>query len=165
MLSSADMFLAQAMFREQTLKNVLASPAFDSYEYILIDCLPSLGVLLTNALMASNGMIIPVQAQKFALDGIDALLAAYQMVKKCGNPELAIYGFILTMADNTNMAKAVEESLYERFPNETFKSKISRSVEATNSTYYQSSLISGKNSKLGAQYKSLVDELLRRSNG
>lgn len=162
MLSSADMFLAQAMFRENVLKHVLMSPAFDYYDYILIDCLPSLGILLTNALMASNSLIIPVQAQKFALDGMDALLSAYQLVKKCGNSEITIDGIVLTMADGTNMAKAVEESLHERFPDETFKTKISRSVEATNSTYLQSSLIASRSSKLGAQYKNLVEELLSR---
>ncbi len=162
MLSSADMFLAQAMFREQTLKHVLSSPAFDEYDYILIDCLPSLGILLTNALIASNSIIIPVQAQKFALDGIGALISAYEMVKSKANHELTIDGILLTMADGTNMAKAVEAALQERFPNDTFRTKISRSVEATNSTYSQTSLISSKSSKLGSQYKELVNELLSR---
>ncbi len=162
MLSSADMFLAQAMFREQTLKHVLSFPVFEDYDYILIDCLPSLGILLTNALIASNSIIVPVQAQKFALDGIDALISAYELVKNKANHELTIDGILLTMADGTNMAKAVDEALKERFPNETFRTKISRSVEATNSTYSLDSLISSKNSKLGLQYKELVDELLSR---
>lgn len=162
-LSSADMFLAQAMFREQLLKNILNSPAFDGYDYILIDCLPSLGILLTNALIASDSLVIPVQAQKFALDGIEALLLAYELVRKCANPNLKIEGFLLTMADGTNMAKAVDESLQEQFPKETFKTKISRSVEATNSTYAQVSLISSRSSKLGRQYEALVDEILDRN--
>jgi len=164
-LSSADMFLAQAMFREQTLKHILASPVFDNYHYILIDCLPSLGILLTNALIASNSLIIPVQAQKFALDGIDAFISAYELVKNCANRDLSVDGILLTMADSTNMAKAVEEALQERFPNEMFRTRISRSVEATNSTYYQSSLLSSKNSKLGGQYKTLVEELIGRGEG
>lgn len=162
LLSSADMFLAQAMFREQIMKNVFSDPAFENYDYILIDCLPSLGVLLTNALMASDSVIIPVQAQKFALDGIDALLSAFELVKKCGNRNIEIEGFVLTMADGTNMSKAVEETLFERFPDAAFNTKISRSVEATNSTYVQTSLISSRNSKLGKQYEALVDELLTR---
>lgn len=162
LLSSADMFLAQAMFREQIMKNVLSDSAFENYDYILIDCLPSLGVLLTNALMASDSIIIPVQAQKFALDGIDALLSAFDLVKKCGNRSIEIEGFVLTMADGTNMSKAVEETLFERFPDAAFNTKISRSVEATNSTYVQTSLISSRNSKLGKQYEALVDELLTR---
>ncbi|MEA4895783.1 MAG: AAA family ATPase [Oscillospiraceae bacterium] len=161
-LSSADMFLAQAMFREQTLKHILSSPAFEIYDYILIDCLPSLGILLTNALIASDSLIIPVQAQKFALDGIDALLSAYDFVKNYANHDLTIDGILLTMADGTNMSKAVEEALQERFPNELFRTRISRSVEATNSSYVQASLISSRNSKLGVQYKSLVEELLRK---
>ena len=158
-LSSADMFLAQAMFREQILKRVLNNRCAD-YEYVLIDCLPSLGILLTNALIASDSLIIPVQAQKFALDGIDALISVYEMVKRQANPGLYIQGVLLTMTDNTNMAKAVGAALREKFPDAMFNTAISRSVEATNSTYAQASLISLRDSRLGAQYMSVVDEML-----
>lgn len=161
-LASADMFLAQAMFREQILKAVLSTPLFADYDYILIDCLPSLGILLTNAMIASDSLIIPVQAQKFALDGIDALMQAYELVKRRANPQLSIDGVLLTMADGTNMAKAVEDELRERFSGVTFETVIRRSVEATNSTYAQQSLVSGKSSRLGEQYRNVVNELLER---
>lgn len=161
-LSSADFFLITAMNREQVLKMVLNDENLKHYDYIIIDCLPSLGILMINALAASNSVLIPVQAQKFALDGLDLLLNIYEKVKSNINKSLQIEGILITMADNTNMAKAVEETLNERFKDKVFSSKISRSVEATNSTYEQKSLISTKKSKLGQEYMSVTEELLNR---
>lgn len=163
-LSGAELFLAQAMFREQVLKKVLQHEDFQSYDYIIIDCLPSLGILLTNALIASNGIIIPVQAQKFALDGLDKLLEVYHLVKSNANSQLQIDGVLLTMAENTNMSKAVESRLKELFNGTMYDTKIRRSVEATNSTYEQRSLVASKNSKLGEEYINVVKEILVREN-
>lgn len=168
-LSSADFFLITAMSREQVLKKVVASITMTqtdekAYDYILIDCLPSLGILLVNALAASDSLIIPVQAQKFALDGLDLLLNIVKMVKTNINPELSIEGILITMSDKTNMAQAVEKNLSNRFGEKIFKSTISRSVEATNSTYAEKSLVSMKRSKLGGEYMSVVEELIERSN-
>jgi chromosome partitioning protein len=161
-LSSADFFLITAMSRESVLKKVLSSITMRQYDYIIIDCLPSLGILLINALAASDSVIIPVQAQKFALDGLVLLLNIIKMVKSNINPQLDIKGILITMTDNTNMAKAVEESLKNDYGNLVFKSKISRSVEATNSTYEQKSLISSKHSKLGQEYMNAAHELIER---
>lgn len=160
-LSSADLFLAQAMFREQILKRILGNPFFVQYDHIIIDCLPSLGILLTNALIASHSLIIPVQAQKFALSGIEDLLSIYQLVKQQANPSLKIDGILMTMVDNTNMAKAVEAEVRDRFPEQTFSTVIRRSVDATNSTYEQKSLVNSR-SALGRQYEAVVGELLSR---
>ncbi len=115
------------------------------YDYIIIDCLPSLGILMVNALAASDYVIVPVQAQKFALDGISLFLNAFRMVKTNLNPDLKLMGVLLTMYDNTNMSKAVYESLKNQFYDSLFDTIISRSVEATNSTYAQKSLVSQKN--------------------
>jgi chromosome partitioning protein len=161
-LSGAELFLSQAMFREQMLKRVLSAPFQPNFDYILIDCLPSLGILLTNALIASNAVIVPVQAQKFALSGLDDLLSVYQLVKQQANPSLTIEGVLLTMADRTSMARAVESQLRDQFPDVMFDTVISRSVEATNSTYEQKSLINTSRSKLGEQYRAVVQELLER---
>lgn len=162
-LSSADFFLITAMNREQILKRVLSCNAAEAYDYIIIDCLPSLGILLINALAASDKVIIPVQAQKFALDGLCLLLDIYRMVKGNINPGLEIGGVLLTMSDNTNMSKAVEAELKDQFKEKMFTAKISRSVEATNSTYEQKSLVSSKSSKLGKEYMQVTTELLARS--
>ena len=161
-LASADMFLAQTMCREQVLKGILQHPIFLDYEYIFIDCQPSLGILLTNALAASQEVIIPVQAQKFSLDGVNFLMQAIGMVQRALNPQLVIGGILLTMYDGTNMAKAVRQALEENYGEYLFDAQIRRSVEATESTYAQQSLISQARSKLGKEYVHAVDELLQR---
>lgn len=161
-LASADMFLAQAMCREQVLKRILKHELFQEYEYIFVDCQPSLGILLTNALAASDEVLIPVQAQKFSMDGVNYLMQAIGMVQQALNPGLRIRGILLTMFDGTNMAKAVREALEECYGDMVFTTQIRRSVEATESTYAQQSLISQSRSKLGAEYTNAVEELLAR---
>lgn len=150
-LANADLFLAQVMCREQVLKRVLSASPFIKYDYIIIDCLPSLGVLLTNALSASNSLLIPVQAQKFALDGLSMLTQVFKMVKTNINPDLELKGVLLTMADRTNMSAAVEATLKQKW-GERYLGKISRSVEATNSTFTRTSLVADTKSKLGGEY-------------
>ncbi len=161
-LSSAEIFLINAMSRETVLKRILRVEDLEKYDYIIIDCLPSLGILMVNALVASDYVIAPVQAQKFALDGISLFLNAFKMVRTNLNPDLKLAGILLTMYDNTNMAKAVRKILYEQYKNLLFNTTISRSVEATNSTYEQKSLVPRKNSKLGKQYIELAEEFLER---
>ncbi|MFA9380435.1 MAG: ParA family protein [Acetanaerobacterium sp.] len=161
-LSSAEMFLSSCFSREKVLKKVLKQDCLAQYDYILIDCLPSLGVLLVNALTASDSVIIPVQAQKFSLDGISLLLQIIGMVQEDLNRDLVIDGVLVTMVDRTNMAQAVVDALQEQFDGKLFKCKISKSVEATNSTYEQKSLVQRENSKLGGQYACVVEELLGR---
>ena len=161
-LASADMFLAQTMCREQVLKGILQDSIFTQYEYIFIDCQPSLGILLTNALAVSNEVIIPVQAQKFSLDGVNYLMQAIRMVQSALNPQLKIGGILLTMYDGTNMAKAVRQALQENYGDLLFDAQICRRVEATESTYAQQSLISQAHSKLGKEYLQAVNELLQR---
>lgn len=161
-LSSADFFLITAMSRELVLSRVLKNEAVVPYDYIIIDCLPSLGILLVNALAASNSVLVPVQAQKAALDGLDLFLDIFRRVKANLNPSLTLEGVLVTMYDQTNMAHAVENALAEQFPQLLIEQKISRLVEATNSTYTQSSLVNTKNSRLGQEYVAVVQELLRR---
>lgn len=162
-LASADLFLSNVMCREQVLKRILKREIFNSYDVILIDCLPSLGILLTNALAAADGLIIPVQAQKFALDGLVQLEQVYQMVKLNVNPELNLEGVILTMYDNTNMSKAVEAALVAKYGGKLYVTRIHRRVEASNSTYEQKSLVSYENSVLGTEYMNVTDEFIERS--
>ena len=159
--STAEMFLAQAMFRERALHTILSNPAMPEFDYILIDCLPSLGILLTNALIASDSLIIPVQAQKFALNGMDALLSVCELVRMQANAGLEVEGILLTMAENTTMSRYVEGELRKRFGDLVIKSVIRRSVEAANSSAMQRSLVNMR-SKLGQQYIKAVDELLER---
>ncbi len=161
-LSSADLFLSQTMCREKVLDKIVKDNSLSDYDYIIIDCLPSLSILLVNALACSDSIIIPVQTQKFALDGVSLLLQVFNMVKDNINPKLKIDGILLTMTDNTNMSKAVEKSLREDFKDIVFKSTIKKSVEATNSTYKRQSLITTSKSKLGEQYLNVTNEYLER---
>jgi chromosome partitioning protein len=161
-LSSMEILLSQIMFREQILSQVLAAPALQQFDYILIDCLPSLGILLTNALIASNGIIIPVQAQQFALEGLDDLLNVYGMVKQQGNPSLKIEGVLLTMTDNTVASRLIETELRKRFGELVFEVSISRLVEAVESTIERRSLVSDITSRLGGQYADVAEELIER---
>lgn len=161
-LSSAEFFLATCFAREKILKKILNDDNLKDYDYILIDCLPSLGILLVNALSAADSVIIPVQAQKFSLDGIKLFIPVFEQVKSNINEKLKIEGILATMIDNTNMSKAVEDTLKQQFGELVFKNSIHRSVEATNSTYECLNLVAQKNSRLGAEYLSLAQELIER---
>src|SRR3984893_84937 len=98
MLSAAELTLATAMARESALLATL-KPALESYDYILIDCLPSLGVIAINALRASDGVVIPVQADFLAVQGLAQILETIGAVREQLNPALSVYGVLLTMVD------------------------------------------------------------------
>ena len=158
-LSAAEFFLVTAMNRERILKRVINRFFFDDYDYIIIDCLPSLGILLVNALTAADEVIIPVQAQKLAVDGLELLMKVFSDVKTAINPKLTLGGVLVTMYDNTKMAIAVEEHLKQRFPGKVFKHHISKSVTASYSTNDQIPLPEMRG-KLGEEYMRVADEIL-----
>lgn len=160
-LSNSDMVLVTAMNRETVLRRALEQPEFKEYDYILIDCLPSLGILTVNAFTAADSVIVPVQAQKFAVDGLGALINVLQLVQRQINPTLRLEGIVRTMQDRTNMSKAVGAALLDEYGVLVYDTAISRSTEAANSTYRKQSLTSYSN-KLGAEYEKLADELLAR---
>ena len=114
-LSALEMSLVTAMSRESVMKNYL-SQVKDSYDYVLIDCMPSLGMITLNALTAADSVIIPVQAQYLPAKGMTQLLSTIAKVKKHTNPNLAIDGILLTLVDGrTNLAKSTVEALRENF--------------------------------------------------
>ncbi len=155
------MFLAQTMCREQILRKAIADDQkLSKYDYLLIDCLPSLGILVTNALAAADGVIIPVQVQKFALNGIVQFEDIFNLVRENINSKLKICGILETMTDNTQMAVAVDAALKQRYGELVYDTAISKRIEAANSTAEQKSLISKKSSVVGAQYRQLVNEIL-----
>lgn len=162
-LATADMFLAQTMCREQILQRAFASDNLP-YDYILIDCLPSLGILVTNALAAADGVIIPVQCQQFAFNGIVQFEDIFNLVKEKINPKLQIVGILETMTDGSNMTKAVDKALKERYGELVFSTSVSKRIEAANSSAEQRSLIGKKNSVIGEQYRQLVKEMLAGGN-
>lgn len=161
-LAEADIYLVTVMYREQVLQRLFGQLPLDQYDYLLLDCPPYLGLILTNALVVSNEVIIPVQAQKAALDGLDNLLQIVQNVSSVTGNGLKVNGILLTMEDNTNQSKAVWQALCEDYPGLVYQTRIPRLVEAADSTAQGRSCVSFCNSRVGNQYVALATELLQR---
>lgn len=161
-LSAADAYLVSVMCREQTLKRLLCVPALGHYDYILIDCGPSTGLLLTNALTVSTGVIVPVQAQLASLSGLAELMRIIDMVRMNLNPGIKIMGVLATMVDNTTMSNAVCEALFTDYNELVFHTGISRLIEAADATAERRSSIGNHRCRTGAEYMAVVDELLAR---
>lgn len=131
-LSAMEMSLVTAMSRESIMKNYL-SQVKDSYDYILIDCMPSLGMITLNALTAADSVVIPVQAQYLPAKGMTQLLTTISKVKKHTNPNLQIDGILLTLVDGrTNLAKSTVDALRDNFGSRIriYKTKIPVAVKA-----------------------------------
>ncbi len=115
--------------REYVLKKLL-QPLKEEYDYILIDCLPSLGLITINALTAADSVIIPVQCEYFALEGISKLLNTIKLIKRKLNPELEIEGFLLTMYDSRlRLANQIYDEVKRHFQELVFKTVIQRNVK------------------------------------
>jgi chromosome partitioning protein len=128
-LIGAEIELVQAFAREQKLKNALES-LNKKYDYILIDCPPSLNLLTVNAFNAANSYIVPMQTEYFAMEGLAQLLNTVQLIKQNLNPRLETEGILLTMYDGrNNLSKLVAQEIKNHFPNETFKTIIPRNVK------------------------------------
>ena len=117
--------------------------------------------MLINALTASDRVLIPVQAQKFAYDGLTSLMGVCEQIKETINKDLDVMGIVATMTDNTNMSRNTIETLDAEYGGKMFKTAIHKSVMAANSTEKQKSLCLNKN-RLGDEYKELAEELVRR---
>jgi len=128
-LSGADVELLQMERREFVIKEMLAVVKND-YDYILIDCSPSLGLTTVNALTAADSVIIPVQCEYFALEGITQLLNTIRMIKMRLNPELEIEGFLLTMYDRRlRLANQIYDEVKRHFQELVFKTVVQRNVK------------------------------------
>lgn len=149
--------------RETLLKNIL-SQVRSEYDYILIDCSPSLGLITVNALTASDSVIIPVQCEFFALEGIAKLLNTIKIIKSKLNPSLQIEGFLLTMYDNRlRLSNQVYEEVKRHFGDLVFNSVISRNVRLSEAPSHGMSVLEYDPQSKGAQnYVSLAKELIRR---
>lgn len=127
-LAGAEIELVSSANREQKLKNALAEEK-ENFDYILIDCPPSLGLLTLNALTAADSLIIPIQCEYYALEGLGQLMNTFQLVKKHLNPDLEIEGVLLTMFDaRTNLAIQVVDEVKEFFKGKVFGAIIPRNV-------------------------------------
>ena len=129
-LAGADLELAKIeQHREELLKDALEKVE-DQYDYIIIDCPPSLGLLNTNALTAADSVLIPVQSEYYALEGITQLLQTIRLVQKLFNPALKIEGVLLTMYDaRTNLSSEVSQEIRKHFKEKVYKTYIPRNVK------------------------------------
>ncbi len=150
--------------REKRLKNVLNTLRPD-YDYILIDCAPSLGLIVVNCLTAADSVIIPVQCEYFALEGIGKLLNTIKIIKSKLNPELYIEGFLLTMYDSRlRYANQVANEVRSHFNNDVFETMITRNVKLSESTSYgQPVMIYDRESKGATDHIRLAKELIERN--
>lgn len=161
MLASVNSVLANDSSSQEVLKRLFQNKYFDKYDYIIMDCKPSLDLFVINAFVSSDFLVIPVQAEKFALDAVSQIYKSFIKIQQTLNPSLSIAGILITMFTRTNMAATVEENLRERYGDLVFKTRISRLVEAAESTAECKSLVNLKN-RLGASYMAVVNELLER---
>jgi len=150
--------------REKILKNVL-SPIKDEFDYILIDCSPSLGLITLNALTAADSVIIPVQCEYYALEGISKLLNTIKIVKSKLNPELEIEGFLLTMYDSrTRLNNQVMDEVKKHFGDMVFETIIQRNIKLSEAPSFGQSVIAYDAESKGAQnYMQLAKELIDKN--
>lgn len=151
--------------REQILKQLLA-PLKKVYDYILIDCSPSLGLITVNTLTAADSVIIPVQCEYFALEGISKLLNTIKIIKSKLNPSLEIEGFLLTMYDSRlRLANQIYEEVKRPFQNLVFNTVIQRNVKLSEaSSYGKPVILYDADSKGSLNYMQLAQELIEKNS-
>lgn len=162
-LAGAEVELVNLPQREHRLENALA-PLIDRYDYLLVDCPPSLGLLTINALTAANGVIVPVQCEYLALQGLAQLLTTIELVRRRLNPKLKLLGLVLTMFDpRLTLSHQVVAEVRSHFPI-TLQVVIPRSVRLSEAPSYGLSILDYAPSSRGAKaYAALAEEVLVRT--
>lgn len=150
--------------REYRLQRAL-EPIKSNFDFILIDCPPSLGLLTVNALSASDGVILPLQCEYFALEGMQQLLKTIHLVRERLNPRIALFGVVLTMYDpRTKLGAEVVREVSEHFPREKFSTLIPRNVRLAEAPSYGQTILQHEPRSPGAlAYKQLAEEVIGRA--
>ena len=156
--------LVSAMARETRLKDLLA-PVKDDFDFIFIDCPPSLGLLTINALTAADSVLIPIQCEYYALEGVTKLLESMRMVKSRINKKLDTFGVLMTMYDSrTSLSNQVVEEVRNYFGDKAFKTLIPRTVKISEAPSFGEPVISYAPTNKGAiAYKKLAKEVIKRA--
>ena len=162
-LAGAEVELVSVVGREARLREALA-PLRARYAYVLVDCPPSLGLLSVNALVAADGVIVPVQCEYLALEGLGHLLNTLRLVRTRLNPGLAVTGLLMTMFDpRTNLSTQVVEEVGHHFPRERFNTVIPRSIRLGEAPSFGEPVLTYAPGSTGAlAYRALASELVRR---
>lgn len=163
-LVGAEIEMLKLENREMFLKNVLL-PVKDDYDYILIDCSPSLGLITVNSLTAADSVIIPVQAEYYALEGISKLLNTIKIIKGRLNPALEIEGFLITMYDaRLRLANQVDAEVRQHFRELVFKTVIQRNIKLSESPSYGLPVLLYDSGSKGSQnYVQLAQEIIDKN--
>jgi chromosome partitioning protein len=165
-LYAADIELVYMEDRERRLEKALAQVK-DRYDYILIDCPPSLGLLTVNALTAADGVILPLQCEYFALEGMQQLLKTIKLVRDRLNPQIGLFGVVLTMYDpRTKLANEIVKEIRDHFPKEKFETIVNRNVRLSEAPSFGLTILQHDPRSPGAlAYKSLAEEVIARAEG
>ncbi|WP_420014141.1 ParA family protein [Tateyamaria sp.] len=163
-LSSADIDLISNEKRSFLLHDALRQPQMDEYafDYILIDCPPSLNLLTVNAMIASHSILVPLQSEFFALEGLSQLMLTIREVRQTGNPDLRIEGVVLTMYDaRNNLSQQVEQDARDNLGDVVFKTRIPRNVRVSESPSFAMPVLNYDATSKGAiAYRELARELV-----
>ncbi len=164
-LSGAEIELVSIEGREFRLKNAL-SAVEKEYDFVIIDCPPSLGLITLNALAAANGVLVPIQCEYYALEGLSQLTATIKQVRRSINPNLDIEGAVLTMFDaRTNLSIEVVEEVKRALPHKVCKTIIPRNVRLSEApSFGEPIVVYDTNSRGAACYRALADEIIERSD-
>lgn len=165
-LAGAELELAAGDLREKALKRVLDEVKED-YDYIFIDCPPSLGLLTVNALNASSTVLVPMQCEYYALEGLSQLVSTIRTVKKLYNPAIDIEGIILTMYDGrTNLTLQVAEEVKKYFGKKVYKTVVPRNVRLSEAPSHGQPIIAYDRLSRGAEaYNEVANEFLKNQRG
>lgn len=162
-LAGAEIELVSALSRENRLKNIL-EPVTPDFDFIIVDCPPSLGLLTINALTAADGLLIPIQCEYYALEGLSKLLDSVRLVKTHLNPSLEVFGVVMTMFDaRTRLSQQVVEEVRAFFEDTVFATVIPRSVRLSEAPSFGQPITSYDTSGKGAEaYRQLAKEVVAR---
>ncbi len=160
-LAGAELEIIDMKNRESILKNALAT-VWENYDYIFLDCPPSLGLITLNALTASDTFLVPIQCEYYALEGLSQLMSTARKIKQMYNPYLDLEGVLLTMYDGRlNLTQQVVAEVKRFFPRKVYSTTIPRNVRLSEApSFGQPIMYFDKNSKGAVAYSSLCDEFL-----
>ena len=161
-LAASEIELTEVKNREFVISNLLSK--VEGYDYILIDCPPALGLLTINALVASQSIIIPLQSEFFALEGISSLVNSIELIKESFNPNLVIEGILLTMVDKRNsLSSLVEKDVRDHFGETVYKTTIPRNVKVSEApSHGKPAILYDVNSTGSVAYIELAREILKK---
>jgi chromosome partitioning protein len=164
-LTLAEVKLLQEIGREMKLRQALV-PVVGMYDFILVDCPPSINMLTVNALTAADGVLIPMQCEYYALEGLTALLNTVEQVRRSVNPAIEMFGILRTMFDpRVNLSNEVSLQLVEHFENKVFRTVIPRNVRLAEApSFGRPALLHDRSSRGAIAYLALAGEILRRED-